>query len=276
MMYQRLKQKQHNSAMETRDHLSNGVSPKNQRSRGNFLLIIILLTFSSCSRQLYIIKPVPKQDEISISPELRQFLNNNKKQISVVLRTPRTTSNVTQEVQNSELYNTIERRLMNAGFIVRDRALLEKLVVNEQLSYESIAQKIEVDLIIEVVENSRHYNTSTKMFRAKNNEEVYLPTRDKLNVVTSKITFRIVVAETGISSGFFTFYYIPCSNGCAIYAQKTMGTYFFGKSKKEVKRRFWGPVHANWSVPFEYNWWVEDDFISNDLSIKITNILQGI
>jgi hypothetical protein len=264
------------SVMELVNHSKNTANLKKLLNRGKFLLIIVaLLAFSSCSRQLYLIKPVSKQDEISISPELRQFLNNNKQQVSVVLRTPRTTSNVTQEVQNSELYNTIERRLMNAGFIVRDRALLEKLIVNEQLSYENIAQKIKVDLIIEVVENSRYDNSSTKMFRAKNNEEVHLSTRDKLNVITSKFTFRIVLAEAGISSGFFTFYYMPCTNGCGIYAQKTMGTYFFGKSKKEVKRRFWGSPQTNWSVPFEYSWWVEGDFISNDLSIKIINILQG-
>jgi len=263
-----------NSVMEPENHSKNMANLKKLLNRGKLLLIIVaLLAFSSCSRQLYLLKPTPKQDEISISPELRQFLNTNKQQISVVLRTPRTTSNVTQEVQNGELYNTVERKLMNAGFIVRDRALLEKLIVNEQLSYESIAQKIKVDLIIEILENSRHNNF--KMFRAKNNEEVHLPTRDKLNVNTSKFTFRIVLAEAGISSGIFTFYYMPCTNGCGIYAQKTMGTYFFGKSKKEVRKRFWGPIYANWSVPREFNWWIETDYISKDLSDKIIGILQG-
>ena len=37
-MFITLKQKQHNSAMESGDHSKNGVSPKNQMSRGFFLM----------------------------------------------------------------------------------------------------------------------------------------------------------------------------------------------------------------------------------------------
>jgi hypothetical protein len=261
-------------AVEPETILKNGVSPKDQMSRGVFLfLIVAIFVFSSCTKLYYVKSTSQKQNEISISPDLRQFVNKNK-QISVVLRTPRTTSNVTQEVQNSELYNTIERRLMNAGFVVRDRALLEKLLVNEQLSYESIAQKIKVDLIIEVVENLRQDNIPTKIFRKKNNKEVDITarTRDRLNMLTSKFTFRIVLAETGVSCGFFTFYYASCIDGCDIYAQNVVPVYLFGNSKKEVRRRVW----SNGAVfPREYIWWKEEDYISNDLSNKIINILQG-
>ena len=55
-MLQFLKQKQHNSAMESGDHSKNGVSPKNQRSRGNFLasvcfaLLAVSIIFCGCSK----------------------------------------------------------------------------------------------------------------------------------------------------------------------------------------------------------------------------------
>ena len=119
-----------NNTMESENHSKNMTNSKTLINRGFFLLLIVTtFAFSSCGPKLYLVKSNPKQNEVSVSPDLRQFLNTNKQQISVVLRTPRTSSYVAQEVQNGELYNTIERKLMNAGFAVRDRALLEKLVI---------------------------------------------------------------------------------------------------------------------------------------------------
>ena len=238
-----------------------------------FAVISFGLMVNAQNAELYYVKSPPKQNEISIFPALRQFVNNNK-QISVVLRTPRTTANVThtQEVQNSELYNTIEGKLVNAGFVVRDGALLEKLLVEDQLSYESIGQKVKVDLIIEVLENSSNNIIPTKMFLKKNDKEIFISTRDKLNIVTSKFTFRIILVETGSVCGFFTFHYVPCTNGCDIYAVKYMGLYFFDETKEEVKRRIWG-VDIN--TPLNHTWQVENKYISNDLSNKIISVLQG-
>jgi len=163
------------NVMESGNHSKNKEKLKNLTNWGFFLVLFVaVLTFTSCT-QLYYVKSPQKKDEISISPNLKLFLLSEKsrqQQISVVLRTPRTTSNITQEVQNSEIYNSIERNLMNAGYTVRDRALLEKLVMNEQLSYESIAEKIKVDLIIEILESSRQENIQTKMFRREDNKEI--------------------------------------------------------------------------------------------------------
>jgi len=44
-MHQNLKQKQRNSVMESRDHLSNGVSPKNLKSRRNFKLSFLAVLY---------------------------------------------------------------------------------------------------------------------------------------------------------------------------------------------------------------------------------------
>jgi len=238
--------------------------------------ILAIFVFSSCGPKLYFVKSTPKQNDISISSDLKQFLDKNSNQpISVVLRTPLTSSMVTQEIQNSEFYNTLERKLMNAGFAVRDRALLEKLIMNEQLSYESIAQKVRVDFIIEVVENSRLDNIQTKMFRKKDNKVVYITPKHTnvnfhtLNIITNKFTFRIVIAETGASCGFFTYHYIPCTNGCDIYAYKNTGNYYFSDRKREA-----GTYRNTFNSSGRY-WSIDDDFIINDLSNKIISILQG-
>ena len=259
-----------NSVMEPENHSKNMANLKNLMSSRKFLfLIVAIFVFNSCAK-LHYIKQTPKRDDISMSPDLRQFLNKNKtQQLSVVLRTPRTTSNITQEVQSTELYNAIERKLMNAGFVIRDRALLEKLLVNEQSSYEDIAQKVKADLIIEVMENSKQNHTPNTMFRKKNDKRIDIRTRDQLNIITFRFTFRIVIVETGASSGIFTFHYFPCANGCDTYAAKYMGYHFFGNTKKEVNRRVWLNTR-----PLNYNWWWEDDYIINDLSNKIINILQ--
>jgi len=65
----------------------------------------------------------------------------------------------------------------------------------------------------------------------------------------------------GASCGFFTFYYTPCTNGCDIYAAK-LGCYYFGNHKK-------GGVYIS------HNLSVDNDYIHNDLSDKIIDILQG-
>jgi len=186
-----------------------------------------------------------------------------------------TTSNITQETQNSELYGAIERNLMNAGFIVRDRAMLEKLLINEQLSYESIAEKIKVDLIIEVMDNSHKYVTPTTMFREKNDKQINITTEDRLYIQTSQFAFRIVLAKTGAVSGIFTFYYNPCVNRCVVYARKHagLGCYWFGRSKTEVNSRMNQPLYRLNSR--DYYWYNQGDYIITDLSNKIINILQG-
>ncbi|MCL2329185.1 MAG: hypothetical protein FWC39_11835 [Bacteroidetes bacterium] len=256
-----------NRAMETRDHFKNGASLKSQMSRVIAIIgIAAIFSLSSCKPKLYIVKSMQKQNEISISPELKQFLNN-KQQISVVLRTPNTTSNVTQEVQNTELYNIMEKKLMNAGMVVRDRALLEKLVVNEQASYESIAQKVKADLIIEILENTKYDEIAKTMVRQKKNKIVYLYPylNARVSFTTSKITFRIVLVETGVSSAFLTFYYTPCIEGCGTYATHPLGDYFFfGMNWREVGI---GNREAHWQF--------DDDYIGEDLSNKIISILQG-
>jgi hypothetical protein len=263
--------------MEPVNHSKNMANLKRILNGGKFLfLFVVIFTFISCSPKLYFVKSTPKQNEISTTPDLRQLLNNKKSQpLSVVLRIPRTASNVTQEIQNNELYNTIEKKLMNTGFVIRDRALLEKLVLNEQLSYESIAEKIKVDLIIEVVENSQHDNIQTVMFCKKNNNKIDLLLTDRpdrshlhLNLITSKFTFRIVLAETGVSSGFFTFYYTPCTDGCDIYAKKSGKYYYNFNRNKEASA-----VHT--VIPGPYSLVMNADYINDDLSSKIINILQG-
>jgi hypothetical protein len=118
------------------------------------------------------------------------------------------------------------------------------------------------------MENSIQNFTPNQMFRKRDNKKINIITRDQLNVTTYRFTFRIVIVETGISSGIFTFYYIPCANGCDIYATKYMGYHFFGNTKKEVGRIWINPC------PLSYSWHWEEDYISNDLASQIIKILQ--
>jgi len=79
----------------------------------------------------------------------------------VVLRVPNANNNVTQSqssqvsgTENAVLnsaYDDIEKRLFEAGFVVRDRALLSTLIQNQGLtSYKDIQSRIDTDLIIDI------------------------------------------------------------------------------------------------------------------------------
>jgi hypothetical protein len=68
-----------NSVMEPKNHSKNMANLKNLLSRGKFLfLIIVIFVLNSCGAKLYYIKQNPKQNEISLSSDLRQFVSTNK------------------------------------------------------------------------------------------------------------------------------------------------------------------------------------------------------
>lgn len=89
-----------------------------------------------------------------VSPALRNFLRSTAAP-KVVLRVPNVASSIvaadTAHNPNYDaVYGRFERKLVEAGFEVRDRALLQSLMTGGMADYAAIGRKVDTDLIIEV------------------------------------------------------------------------------------------------------------------------------
>jgi hypothetical protein len=103
--------------------------------------------------------PPAPQDEIDVRASLTQLVHANPA-LKVVLRVPNVSNNVTQsqtgqsgsaDTSLNGAYDIIEKRLFKAGFVVRDRALLNNLMNEKGItSYKEIQSRVDTDLIIDV------------------------------------------------------------------------------------------------------------------------------
>ncbi len=178
-----------------------------------FALLSIPLLLSSCfPNYLGYVRGVSPTNEEIIKPGFKEFLAQ-KQPISVVLRTPATSSSVTQSELNTSntYYSLIEKRLMQAGMEVRDRGLLNSLLVGGTYDYNEISQKTNADIIIEV--------TSIK-FDNQPNGEVTIKKKDQrtatitsesqkqILIETAIIDFKLIRIDKGEPGILGTFYYI--------------------------------------------------------------------
>ncbi len=127
------------------------------------VLLLTAFMLAGCASDEVITKPdwpSLSPDEVVVHPSLQQLLATHHP-LKVVLRVPNANNNVTQSqsgqvsgTENAVLnsaYDDIEKRLFEAGFVVRDRALLSTLIQNQGLtSYKDIQSRIDTDLIIDI------------------------------------------------------------------------------------------------------------------------------
>ena len=140
---------------------------------------------------------------------------------------------------------------------------MRKFFENLSFKTKSVLKKGTVAILCTVIVGAGIFYACKKDKNLLDKEVVLKSPLNKLNLITYKFSFRIVLAEKGVSSGFFTFYYIPCTNGCDFYATKIIFTvHTFRKNKKDA-------------ASDGMDWWIDTDYIRNDLSSKIINILQG-
>ncbi|HEV2333806.1 MAG TPA: hypothetical protein VGV16_11655 [Gammaproteobacteria bacterium] len=136
------------------------------RPIANALLLLAATLLGGCATTLNINNPSwppAPPDDVSVRPSLKQLVKQHPS-LKVVLRVPNVTTNVTQAGQalagNTGLdhaYDEIEKRLFDAGYVVRDRALLSSLIDKEGItSYKEIQTRVDTDLIIDV--SNLHFN----------------------------------------------------------------------------------------------------------------------
>ena len=209
---------------------------------------IALLTVA-CGTPLSTVRTVkfsPKNNEITTTPSLKEYLSTNPNP-KIVLRTSARLSsdNVTEKEQNNYLYNTIESELLKSGFIVRDRQLFEKIVTNSDnnTNYENLKQKSDTDLIIELTNLDRSIIYQTNKYSDSDGREKTSSMLASKIFYGATIEFKVIMINTNEFAGIYKFNYVPCVNGCEIRPAKRL-------TKREVEE----------TKPFE-NSIDEDDLI---------------
>ncbi|TXD80685.1 hypothetical protein ESY86_20240 [Subsaximicrobium wynnwilliamsii] len=196
---------------------------------------IALLTFA-CGTPLSTVRTVkfsPKNDEITTTPSLKEYLSTNPKP-KIVLRTSArlNSDNVTEKEQNNYLYNTIESELLKSGFIVRDRQLFEKIVTNSDnnTNYENLKQKSDTDLIIELTNLDRSIIYQTNTYSDENGKEKTSSMLATKIFYGATIEFKVIMIETNEFAGIYKFNYVPCVDGCETRPAKRL-------TKRELDER---------------------------------------
>ncbi len=174
-----------------------------------------MLLFVSCSPYIATFKAQPKQNDIYVSPEMREFSRTHTNP-SVVLRVPYVASAVSEGEQKNltkynNYYNQIEKNLVKAGFSVRDRGLLNNLLSTGQMNYAEIGKKIETDIIIEVLSIDFGIDNYCHKATIKNSKkEINLP-GNILNPKIAKLELKFTIVEKGLAGAVITLYKSSCT-----------------------------------------------------------------
>jgi hypothetical protein len=193
-----------------------------------YLILLIIPMMFGCS-STKILKFSQKPNEVTTTESLKSFLANNKSP-KVVLRTDKTSSNLTDNQSNDYLYSVIENQLLASGFIVRDRQLFNQVIANNDnnIDYKKLKDKSDTELIIELtkLEGDIEYETN-KYYNKKDQEKVEKSVTHKR--AGAVVEFKIVLFELNDLAGIYKFHYTPCVDGCIIEVSD--------KDKKKAQKR---------------------------------------
>src|SRR3989339_1512457 len=151
------------------------------------LAIVSCTTSKNLQQQKNVTLNVKKYlDEVVVSKTFKEKYAG-REGLRIVLRVPSGASGVTGEDTKSAFYIDLEKKLVQNGFIVRDRALLDRLLntTYEDKDYVSIYNKIDTDIILQIDKidlDEKIYPTS------------YIVNNEIVNDVDNK-TFYIRLAE---------------------------------------------------------------------------------
>ena len=175
---------------------------------GVFLLGITLSSAATAATHVVVEPRVPRPDNVT-QPALGTFMKTVRNP-TIVLRVPAPQTLVTQaqgqqgSVDLGEGYLAIEKELVKAGFTVRDRGLLvEILRSNQNLDYGAIQQKIDAQLILEIVSiQTRSYGNDVYI-QAGNHRGGQLR-RGEFSISGWHFESRVVIVNSGEIGGIYT------------------------------------------------------------------------
>ena len=241
------------------------------------------------SKGTIVVTKVPKNETV-VQPELCEFLKNKPKP-SIVLRVPMTKEDVTTTEAGkidkySSVYGRIERELMKAGYIVRDRSLLnEVLASGKNVSYQEIGEKIQTDIILEIIsiaersidKNSFDIQTEYKYPRSyqvmHEDTDIEKDLKSHVNIINYVIDCKIILVKSGTTVGMSTFNYCNCNknlNGiCNLNFKVTMPASTINPSSIRIE----GGDDSKWYMSM--TWIIELEYLSERLANDLIKIFKG-
>ncbi len=203
------------------------------------LIFLFFAVASSSSKRVVadvrydgVFKLSPEKDETVKNSGKLEFLKNATNP-TIVLRVPNASRQVLEEDRNLKtaknndgtnnlndinVYNVIEKELLKGGFTVRDRALFEKVLGDKSVNdYSRIKELTETDLILELSSiqyvkyplNSFLYYSQK---RKKSDVENRMSCNNYFNIYGLKLEFRLIKVKENDFIGSFTYNYTPCTD----------------------------------------------------------------
>jgi hypothetical protein len=177
------------------------------------VLLAAILSFSSCAK-LYVgnVRPdIAANNEIVFTPELKELLQTKPKP-KIVIRVANPSKNVTEADKFNSYINEIEKIFVKNNYIVRDRALLENLMREGNIDYKSIKDKIDTDLIIDILTLDFEKTTLARTFFNKTTEEKesFATELSYVECGIATLECRVTIVDRGQLGGLFTLRTSPC------------------------------------------------------------------
>lgn len=156
---------------------------------------------------------VAANNEIQFTPELRQLLQDTPKP-KIVIRVASPSTNVTEADKFNSYINEIEKMFVRNGYTVRDRALLENLMRGGNSDYKSIKDKIDTDLIIDILVLNFDSLIRARTFfnRTTQQDEPFLTDQTYVECGVATLECRVTIVDRGQLGGLFTLKTSPCDN----------------------------------------------------------------
>jgi hypothetical protein len=173
------------------------------------IAVVVLLTaiLSSCTRfYLGNVKPnLAASNEIVFTPELKTLLRAIPKP-KIVIRVTNPPTNVTEADRFNSYINEIEKVFVKIGYTVRDRALLENLMRSGNLDYKGIKDKIDTDLIIDILALNFDNSTVSRSFfnKTTQKEESFATELTYVECGIATLECRVTIVDRGQLGGLFT------------------------------------------------------------------------
>jgi hypothetical protein len=172
------------------------------------LLLILLSTFlfTACSKKVTISFERPKESMPSV--------NIGKSVKYLIVRAPNQGNNVgsSSAINEVAFYNYMEKEFMKNGFIVRDRAIFDKIITqNIDVDYSRVQALTNTDLIVEVANNIVvPYKTNT----VKKGSRMKVYYNCDFEIPGRRVDIKLIDIKKNEVLGVFTFHYTPCEGGC--------------------------------------------------------------
>jgi len=170
------------------------------------LLLIAAVATSCVSFELGTIKTnVASTSEIVIAPELKALLQEIPKP-KIVIRIPNPPSNVTEAERFNSYINVVEKLFVQQGYTVRDRALLENLMRSGNVYYKSIKDKIDTDLIVDILALRFDGTVDVHKFvnKTTQKEEPFATEQTYVQCPVASLECRVTIVDRGQLGGLFT------------------------------------------------------------------------